>query len=180
MIRAPGVFAFLRRTGARLEDALAAVPVYVLERPSATFGAEALVGRRLVHFERDGTPSEVEARGWSDWAPAASVEGLARDPARGPRALASDEPAAPSAEPTGERSESSVLFPLSNLQALSGRRAAREARAPGEGSGLIDIRALVSVAAASTRHARPGRPTHQGRSTASTICGPRRRGRGRR
>ncbi|MCZ7677580.1 MAG: zinc-ribbon domain-containing protein [Sandaracinaceae bacterium] len=126
---------------------------------------------RETYVWKDGLP---------DWQPIGEVAELASSIAERAPDLFSPEPSAsafaPSPEPslTGTRNESSVLFSLSNLKALStaapSQPAAREPSAPaasgvrdgapratGDGSGLIDIRALAAATAApaSAPSARP-------------------------
>ncbi|MEO0324743.1 MAG: GYF domain-containing protein, partial [Myxococcota bacterium] len=90
---------------------------------------------------------------------ASGDDDVVASPSPSPRAAA---PASSDANMTGQRNENSVLFSLSNLQALAtgeeeGAAASPEAPAPsgpiagaaaGEGSGLIDIRALASATSA--------------------------------
>lgn len=120
-----------------------------------------------------GLDAYVWQEGFAEWLPARSVESLvAAIPVAAPDLFAAAETndeivvsphhaSTPRTAPTGERHESSVLFSLANLQSLAsaGPRtassdsrqsspAARSGSATGDGSGLIDIRALARVAAA--------------------------------
>lgn len=100
--------------------------------------------------DEEGTPANTEEQDLFADASAAAVAPLTGGGASGnPRA------ASPEAKMTGARNENSVLFSLKNLQALAtGTDDAVQTGAPGagfasgEGSGLIDIRALASATAA--------------------------------
>jgi predicted Zn finger-like uncharacterized protein len=115
----------------------------------------------------DGTlddDSLVWREGFDDWVALGGVDELRRAPAEPTSLLFATTPPAPAPEVAdamrlrNERNESSVLFTLGNLAKLA---APAETRAPiatagaatsgtaGEGSGLIDIRALASALAPS-------------------------------
>lgn len=163
---------------AKRERADAQWYVAVGDRQDGPFDA-AQIAEQLASGAIDGE-TYVWKDGLPDWQPLGEVAELASRVAARTPDLFSPEPSAsafaPPAEPslTGTRNESSVLFSLSNLKALStaapSEPAAREPstpaasgvrdgapRATGDGSGLIDIRALAAATAApaSAPSARP-------------------------
>lgn len=170
VVRGEAVVASTKREGADAEWYVA-----VGDRQDGPFDA-AQIAEQLASGAIDGE-TYVWKDGLPDWQPLGEVAELARvGVARAPD-LFSPEPSAsafaPPAEPslTGTRNESSVLFSLSNLKALSTAPASQPApsapapsgardgapRATGDGSGLIDIRALAAATAApaSAPSARP-------------------------
>lgn len=109
-------------------------------------------------FAAGGGAAAVASRGGADvfggtqQSPFDQTEDREQDVMMG-AAAAAPSPRVDAARLIGQRNENSVLFSLSSLQALAGSRSGGGAAAPkagfasGEGSGLIDIRAMAGSAA---------------------------------
>jgi predicted Zn finger-like uncharacterized protein len=105
------------------------------------------VSRRRDAGELDDD-SYMWREGMADWAPLGSIDVFRVAPVEVPRIEVVDAttPPADTTRLRGERNESSVLFTLGNLAKLAATPGpvATATPASGEGSGLIDIRALAS------------------------------------
>jgi predicted Zn finger-like uncharacterized protein len=138
------------------------------EGPTRTFSSEDIGVRRSKTLSGTQAPDDFRTRGSSIRTRPSPAPAYAAAPAMGgtwsggaPAAAASPRVTAAQAM-TGERHEDSVLFSTSNLQQVAmttsqpGYGTANPGFASGEASGLIDIRALASLARQTTPAVAPG------------------------
>jgi predicted Zn finger-like uncharacterized protein len=134
----------------------AAPPARGSVRPAATAAAapsaSSYAGAAIPQSQRGAAVAAATARRAGGRAPAADLFGAAAE-AGGENDVMTSAPQNPNAahddgKMTGQRNENSVLFSLNALTATAGPAKKNETTAQGDGSGLIDIRALSSAMAA--------------------------------